>query len=267
MQHSHEALDRPGGFARINLLAPLRHRDFRLLWTGMTISLFGDGIFLVAMAWQVYALWNAPAALSIVGIAMTCPTIVVPAPRRGRQRPLRPPAASMLAADVGARRRVAGLAALALDGPLKLWDARRRSSPSTAPAPRSSRPAFDALVPDILPARDLAAANALDQFVRPIALRLVGPGARRLCSSRRPARASRSRSTPARSPVSGVAVLAMRPAARTSAAAHVDSSLDAVREGFRFVRSPRLALGHAPVRRVRLPRRSSARPRCCCPTS
>ena len=62
MQHSHEGLDRPGGFARINLIAPLAHRDFRLLWTGMTISLFGDGIFLIAMAWQAYELWNAPAA-------------------------------------------------------------------------------------------------------------------------------------------------------------------------------------------------------------
>ena len=50
MQHSHEALDRPGGFSRINLLAPLRHRDFRILWAGMTVSLLGDGIFLVAMA-------------------------------------------------------------------------------------------------------------------------------------------------------------------------------------------------------------------------
>ena len=46
MQHSHEALDRPGGFSRVNLLAPLRHRDFRLLWAGMTVSLVGDGIFL-----------------------------------------------------------------------------------------------------------------------------------------------------------------------------------------------------------------------------
>ena len=36
-------------------------------------------------------------------------------------------------------------------------------------------PAFEAIVPDIVPADDLAAANALDQFVRPIALRLVGP--------------------------------------------------------------------------------------------
>ena len=41
----------------------------------MTISLLGDGIFLIAMAWQAYELWNAPAALSILGIGMTIPTI------------------------------------------------------------------------------------------------------------------------------------------------------------------------------------------------
>jgi DHA3 family tetracycline resistance protein-like MFS transporter len=41
----------------------------------MTVSLLGDGIFLVAMAWEAYALWNAPAALSILGIGMTLPTI------------------------------------------------------------------------------------------------------------------------------------------------------------------------------------------------
>src|SRR5690348_2616585 len=75
MQHSHEALDRPGGFARGGLLAPLRHRDFRVLWAGMAVSLLGDGIFFVAIAWQSYVLWNAPAALSIVGIGMTVPTV------------------------------------------------------------------------------------------------------------------------------------------------------------------------------------------------
>ena len=75
MQHSYEALDRPGGFERAGSLAPLRHRDFRVLWAGMAVSLLGDGIFLVAMAWEAYALWNAPAALSVVGIAMTVPTV------------------------------------------------------------------------------------------------------------------------------------------------------------------------------------------------
>ena len=36
-------------------------------------------------------------------------------------------------------------------------------------------PAFDAIVPDLLPASELRQANSLDQFVRPIAFRLVGP--------------------------------------------------------------------------------------------
>jgi len=47
---------------RIRLLAPLRHRDFRLLWAGATVSMVGDGIYLVAMAWQVYTLDAHPAA-------------------------------------------------------------------------------------------------------------------------------------------------------------------------------------------------------------
>ena len=47
MQHSYEGLDRGGGYSRVGLLAPLRHRDFRLLWSGMCISLLGDGVFFV----------------------------------------------------------------------------------------------------------------------------------------------------------------------------------------------------------------------------
>jgi hypothetical protein len=36
-------------------------------------------------------------------------------------------------------------------------------------------PAFDAIVPELIPAEHLAQANALEQIVRPIALRLAGP--------------------------------------------------------------------------------------------
>ena len=35
-----------------------------------------DGIYFVAIAWQVYALSNAPTALSVVGVAWTLPTVV-----------------------------------------------------------------------------------------------------------------------------------------------------------------------------------------------
>ena len=68
MQHGYEGLDRAGGFSRVGHVSPLRHRDFRVLWAGMTSSRVGDGIFLAAMAWQVYAISNVPTALAFVGI-------------------------------------------------------------------------------------------------------------------------------------------------------------------------------------------------------
>ena len=43
MQHSYEALDRPGGVGEAGLLSPLRHRDFRVLWAGMAVSLSATG--------------------------------------------------------------------------------------------------------------------------------------------------------------------------------------------------------------------------------
>jgi MFS family permease len=173
MQHSYDGLDRPGGFSRLNLFAPLRHRDFRLLWSGMTVSLLGDGIFLVAMAWQVYSVWNAPAALSVVGIAMTVPTIVCLLPggvasdrlsRRG----------IMVVSDALRAVAIAGLAVLSLTGRIQVWEIAALAMVYGA-GTAFFTPAFEALVPDILPASDLPAANSLDQFVRPIALRLAGP--------------------------------------------------------------------------------------------
>ncbi len=173
MQHSHEALDRPGGFSRLNLLTPLRHRDFRLLWAGMTVSLLGDGIFLVAMAWQAYDLWNAPAALSILGVGMTVPTIAFLLPagiisdRLDRRL-------VMFWADVGRAVVIGALAVLALTGVLTFWQlvvVVALYGVGTA----FFTPAFEAVVPDVVPASDLPAANSLDQFVRPITLRLLGP--------------------------------------------------------------------------------------------
>jgi DHA3 family tetracycline resistance protein-like MFS transporter len=173
MHHSYEGLDRTGGFSRVRLLTPLRHRDFRLLWSGLCVSLLGDGVFMVAMAWQVYALSNAPTALSLVGIAMTVPTIVfllvggVVSDRFDRRR-------VMLAADLTRGVAVGLLAVLSLTGALELWHVVALVAVYGAGAAFFG-PSFDAIVPDILPDDQLAQANSLDQFVRPIALRLAGP--------------------------------------------------------------------------------------------
>ena len=56
---------------------PLANRDFRLLFAGRSVSLLGDGAFLVALAWQAYTLSNAPTALSLLGISMTVPLIAL----------------------------------------------------------------------------------------------------------------------------------------------------------------------------------------------
>ena len=175
MQHSYDSLDRPGGFGGLNLLAPLRHRDFRILWAGMTVSLLGDGIFLVALAWHVYSIRNAPSALSLVGIAMTIPTIVFLLPGgvisdRLDRRTI------MLLSDLVRAVAIGAMAALTLAGSGALWEIAALSmlyGVGTA----FFTPAFEAVIPDLLPSADLPAANSLDQFVRPIALRLAGPAA------------------------------------------------------------------------------------------
>jgi MFS family permease len=173
MQHSYEALDRGGGFSRVRLLAPLRHRDFRLLWSGMCVSLLGDGLFLVALAWQVYTLSNAPTALSVVGIALTVPWVGflllggVVSDRFDRRR-------VMLATDLARCVVVGIIAALSMSGALRLWHLVVLVALYGVGAAFFG-PAFDAIVPDILPREALAQANSLDQIVRPIALRLAGP--------------------------------------------------------------------------------------------
>jgi MFS family permease len=158
---------------RVRLLAPLQIRDFRFLWTGASISLVGDGIFLVALAWQVYTLWGAPTALAVVCVAMSLPQALlllfggVVSDRFERRRVL-------IAADFLRGLAIGAMGLLTVTHVLALWQLLLLAAVyGTGTA--FFLPAFDATVPDLVPPELLAEANALDQFVRPTALRLVGP--------------------------------------------------------------------------------------------
>jgi transmembrane secretion effector len=155
-------------------LAPLRNHQFRLLWTGMSASLIGDGVLLVTLAWQVYDLFGAPAAMSAVGVALSLPqvaTLLLGGVISDRFDPRR----VMLASDAVRGVVMAALAALSLTGHLSsLWLLLALVAVYGAAAGFFG-PAFDALVPRIVPADDLVAANALDQFVRPAGLQIFGP--------------------------------------------------------------------------------------------
>jgi MFS family permease len=151
----------------------LANRDFRLLFTGRCVSLLGDGAFLVAMAWQAYTLSDAPTALSLLGIAMTVPLISlllvggVVSDRHDRRR-------VMLLADGVRAALLVLMGGLAVSGTLRLWQMMVIVAIYGA-AQAFFDPASDAIVPELLAPEQLAQANALEQFVRPLALRLAGP--------------------------------------------------------------------------------------------
>jgi MFS family permease len=231
MQHSHEALDRPGSVSSARIVAPLKHRDFRVLWAGMAVSLLGDGVFFVAVAWETYSLWNAPAALSIVSIGMTLPMILfllaggVVSDRYNRR-------AVMACADAVRALVVGAIAVLVLAGGLRFWELVVLVAVYSVGS-AFFIPAFDAIVPELLPPADLPGANALDQLVRPVALRLLGPvlGGALVAASAGIAFLVDAVSFAA----SLVAVLAIS-SASGAVVEKAQSPLGALAEGFRFVR-------------------------------
>jgi len=163
----------PAAASRVRLLEPLRLRGFRTLWAGMTVSLIGDGVTLVAIAWQVYQLSNVPTALGLTAAAMAIPHVLLllvggaVSDRVERRR-------VMLAADLVRGAALMTLGVLSLTGALQIWHMILISACYGAGSAFFG-PAFDAIVPDLVPEDLLPQANSLDQFVRPIAARLVGP--------------------------------------------------------------------------------------------
>lgn len=158
---------------RIGILRPLRIRDFRLLWTGLTVSMIGDGIYVVAVAWQAYQIWNRPSALAAVGLAWSIPQMVlllfsgVLSDRLDRRH-------LMIAGDLVRLVAIGAVGLLALADELTL--------------PRLVGlvvvygvgqavfgPAFSSILPAIVPDDLRVQANSLAQFVRPFTLALVGP--------------------------------------------------------------------------------------------
>jgi DHA3 family tetracycline resistance protein-like MFS transporter len=149
------------------------NRDFRLLLGGRSVSLLGDGAFLVALAWEAYTLSNAPTALSLIGVAMTVPTISLllfggVVSDRYRRRTV------MLMADALRAVLLLLTGALALAGDLGLWQLVVIVAFYGA-AQAFFDPASDAILPEIVGPDHLGQANALEQLMRPLTLRLIGP--------------------------------------------------------------------------------------------
>jgi MFS family permease len=158
---------------RIAILRPLAVRDFAFLWTGMTVSMIGDGIYLVSIAWQVLKIENRPGALALVGIAWSLPQVLLVIASgalsdRLERRHL------MIAGDAIRFVAIGTLGILSIRGDLTipvvlglvvLYGAGQAVF----------QPAFTSITPTIVGADLLVQANSLAQLVRPFAMTLLGP--------------------------------------------------------------------------------------------
>ena len=158
---------------RIAVLRPLQVRDFAFLWTGMTVSMIGDGIYYVAIAWQVLDIENRAGALALVGIAWSLPQVLLVL-------------ASGALSDRVERRHlmIAGdairLAAIATVGVLSIMDVLSIPLLLVLVAVYGAgmavfQPAFTSITPAIVPAELLVQANSLAQLMRPFSMFLLGP--------------------------------------------------------------------------------------------
>ena len=154
-------------------LRPLRDRDFRLLWMGLAVSLVGDGLWLVAIAWQVIELGGGPVQLSLVttcfsvGLVGCILLAGVVADRVSRRR-------IMLAADAARAAATVVLGLLSVTGALELWQLMAGALVIGA-GEAFFVPAFTALVPQLVTKDELLAANGLEGMIRPVAHQAAGP--------------------------------------------------------------------------------------------
>ena len=154
-------------------LRPFRVGGYRLLAGSVTMSMFAAGVWMIALVWQVIALGGGPGELSVVSAAgaagMLGSTLLggVLADRVPQRRIL-------LAVDATRTVAVGVVAGLALTDRLVLWHLVAVSL-VVGIGNGFTYPAYSALLPSILPADDLMAANGVEGMLRPTIMQAAGP--------------------------------------------------------------------------------------------
>lgn len=155
------------------VLAPFKFREYRLLIAAVSLSIFAEGMWAVVMALQVIELDNDPASLSLVATCLGAGLVAFVlvgglAADRISQR------AIIIAVETVNVITVSTIAILGLTGALKIWHMAVAAG-ALGIAAAFFFPAYSAILPRILPAEQLLAANGVEGVVRPVFQRAVGP--------------------------------------------------------------------------------------------
>ncbi|MDT0196899.1 MFS transporter [Arthrobacter sp. AB6] len=154
-------------------LRPFAHREYRVLIAALAISIFGSGMWAVAMVYQVIQLGGGPLELSLVAAAGSAGLVAFVL--AGGIAADRVPQRRLIIAVEGANLAViATVSGLAMAGLLQLWHVAAGSFVLGVGA-AFFFPAYSAILPRILPAQDLLAANGMEGSMRPVLQQAAGP--------------------------------------------------------------------------------------------
>lgn len=157
------------------ILRPLRARDYRWLLGSLALSLCSEGLWLVAAVWQVVALGGGPSQVSVVLTASAAGLLVTVL--AGGVVADRVPQRTILIAVEAVRVVAIGAAALlSVSGTLELWHLTVVSLAGGC-ASGMYYPAYSALLPSIVPPKDLLPANGMEGVLRPVVQQALGPAA------------------------------------------------------------------------------------------
>ncbi len=154
-------------------LRPFADGRYSRLLVALMMSLFGGGVWLVAMVGTVFHIGGGPIELSIIATGNAAGMIVAVlvggaiADRVRQQRIL-------LWVEIARTIVIGGVIVLAVSGTLQIWNLAIAST-LLGLAEGVFYPAYTALLPRILPPERLLAANGLEGMVRPLAHDALGP--------------------------------------------------------------------------------------------
>lgn len=157
---------------RLQFARALKSRPYAVVWIGQTISNLGDGIFIIALAWQILLMTHSGTAMGVVLIANMIPRLVfvliggVAADRLPRRL-------IILWSDGGRGVLVLLISVLGFTGLLQFWHLIVESLVFGV-VDGFFNPAIMAITPDLVDKDDLPSANALGALSGNLA-QLLGP--------------------------------------------------------------------------------------------
>ncbi|MPZ49255.1 MAG: MFS transporter [Dehalococcoidia bacterium] len=152
--------------------AALRHRDYRLFWSGYVTEVAGQQMLWVAQGWLIYELSGSAVLLGAAGLARAIPGTILSfvggalADKLDQRRLL-------IAVQVMQMALLAGLGTLTITGGVEVWHLLVIVSASAA-AQSFENPARQAIFPKLVPRADLMDAVALNATIHP-GTRFAGP--------------------------------------------------------------------------------------------